>query len=273
MIRINLLPEKEVKRRRRRVKERAAVPTRQVSPMTIVIAVVVFGLVGSYAYFFVHRRLANQREANDSQRQELARLDKQIEGRKDAVQELKDAEQIAESMLDIVYALDPEDRLLWSKKLNQLSDLLPDSVYITRITVTERIQRKETLASQRRRKEYQEEVRMLRKTQGRRARPSRPAPAPIYYPEVVQTLQIAAIAYSESGPERIRLIDQFRDHLTSGRHPKRNLTANFMEGFAGTLDYGDISQAVVGGRNVARFSFILRTKPTAPKAGGRAGGS
>ena len=154
MIRINLLPEKEAKRRR--AAERA-VPARQISPLTLLVLAAMFGAIGSYYYFGIKKRQSGVQSVARDLRTEGERLDTEIEKRKKSAAELQKVESISKSMLDIVYALDPEDRLLWSEKINQLSDLVPANVYVTNLTVTEAIAKKETAGSRRQRSEWQKE--------------------------------------------------------------------------------------------------------------------
>ncbi|KPL12987.1 hypothetical protein AMJ85_00665 [candidate division BRC1 bacterium SM23_51] len=269
MIRINLLPEKEVKRRRA---ARPAVPARQVSPLTILIAVAVVAVLGGYYHVGVRRPLIEKRAEEVKLESELGKVNKDIEGLRKGVAELKAAESISKSMLEIAHALDPEDRLLWSEKLNQFSDLAPDNVFITRVTVAESITKTETFESERRRKEWRE--RQKTKAKAKRRKGELPGePTPIYYPQIMQTLTIEAIAHAETESERIRLMSQFHDNLLSGTNAKGRIETDFMKGFTGRIEWGSFDQEVVGGRSVAKFSFTLTTRPTSPKSARAAGGS
>jgi len=264
MIRINLLPEKEVKRRR--VVEGAA-PARQVSPLATLVILALFALIGGFYYFGVRARLYPRRTSEQKLRTELERVTDDIEKRYKSVTDLQKLDSISKSMLDIVYALDPEDRLLWSEKLNQLSDLVPENVYISHISVSETIAKKETAGSQRQRGQWLAE----QKAKGKVKRPAGKAigePVVIYYPEITQTLQVQAIAHSENDAERIRLINEFHDNLTKGVNEQAKTKTNFMKGFTGQIEIGDIAPKVVGGRGVAEFSFSMKTKPTAAKDSG-----
>jgi len=261
MIRINLLPEKEVKQRR--AAERIG-PARQVSPLTMLIIAAVVVLLGSFYYFGVQRRVASRKVAEDSLNEQVNRLTKEIAKRKEGAMKLQEAERITKSMLDIVYALDPENRLLWSEKLNQLSDLLPQNVYISRLIVTEAVSKKETASSKRQHDQWVAEQKAQgKKTTGKAAQAG--APPTVYYPEIVQTLQLTGIAYSESDSERIRLINEFYNNLLRGSNEAAKISADFMKGFAKQIDFGGAIPRVVGGRGIAEFSFTLRSKPTAPK--------
>jgi Tfp pilus assembly protein PilN len=278
MIRINLLPEKEIKRRRA---ERAA-PTGQFSGLTMAIVAAIFALIGGYYYFGIYRRQATVASAARVQRNRRDLLDTQIEKRQRSAQELQKVERLSKSMLDIVYALDPEDRLLWSEKINQLSDLIPTNVYVTNLTVTEAILKKETAGSKRLLADWQRDAAGKAKSKAQQKVAEAGRPATIFYPEIVQTLQIQAIASSENDAERIRLINEFYDNLKKGMNAK--IKADFMKGFMDRIEIGDVAPRAMGGRNVADFSFTLKTKPTgardtelpapvAPVRGGAAGAS
>lgn len=271
MIRINLLPEKEGKKRPRAAVERATSP-RQVSPLTIVILAGMVVAIGGFYYFAAVKPLKGKEEKASRLKAKEAELDKEINSIKGSVEILKVSESITRSMLDIVDALDPEDRLLWSQKLNEISDLVPDNVYITRIKVDEAIKQRETVNSLRRHKEWMEAY----GTKKKRARVKGPVPAEpprIYYPEIVQTLTIQAVAHAENEEERMRLINQFWDNLDTGVNEKTEVRTEFPSGFDGSPQYGNMTPKEIQAHRVKEFSFVLRTQPTRPKRNEAAGGS
>ena len=265
MIRINLLPTKQTKTRA--TVERTSSGS-QVSPVTLLIIVAVVAVLGGWWYLLIQKpKMAKSGERN-TLAAEVKSIDTEITDLRERVVPLKKMDAIGESMLDIVNALDPDDRLLWSAKLNQISDLIPDNVYITRLTVTEEIRKVETAGSKRRRTQYDEKMKTWTRNQG-----PKPTPPPqIFYPEVTQTLTIYGIAYSQSEPERIRLINSFWDNLKNGHNPKTNVQVGFMDGFLGTINYGVVETKDYGGRRVADFSFTIRTQPTGPANATATGG-
>lgn len=257
MIKINLIAEAEAKPRR------AARAPSQYSPLTILIAIAVAAALFGYYYLGIKRPLNARRQQASALKSEVDRLTKSIEEKQQKVAGLKELQDISESMLEIVNALDPEDRILWSEKLNQISDLVPDNVYITRIQLTEKVTKRETAASKRARAEWEAQQKGKRK--GRRRGTVPGAPKPVYYPEIVHTLVITAIADSESENERLRLMNQFHDNLASGTNPKTKVQCDFLKGFQKVINYGRYQQRLIGDREVAEFSFTLKTKPTSPK--------
>jgi len=262
MIRINLLPEKEVKRRRA---AEVAVPARRVSPPTILILVAMFALLGGYYYLGIHKRLTAAQRTERDRRSKKENLDTEIEKRQKGALELQKVENLTKSMLDIVYSLDPEDRLLWSQKLNQISDLVPANVWVTGVTITESIAKKETAGSKRQRKQWELDQLAKGKVKKGGRKGLEGGPPQVFYPEISQSLQIHAIAYSETDAERIRLINEFHANLFKGVNEQARLRDDFTRGFRPGIDIGPISPRIVGGRNVADFSFTLKTIPTVPK--------
>ncbi len=270
MIRINLIPEKAGARP-------AAAPTRArpdeaVSPLTYLIVLAIVAAIAGYYYFFVYQRLNSKRLEAANAENKVTAITKQIDALREGAEELRKVSSISQSMLDIIYAIDSEDRILWAEKLNQLSDLIPDSVYIRRITVSEQIAKVETAESKKQRTEWQAK----QKTKGkvRKGATAEGAPTPIYYPQITQELKIYGLTYSENEAERIRLINEFYDNLKTGTN--KDIKANFLKGFTGQIVYGDVAPNIVGGRPVAEFSFTLKTLPTSPRkavASGTASGA
>ncbi|MCX8036521.1 MAG: hypothetical protein N3D11_05600 [Candidatus Sumerlaeia bacterium] len=265
MIRINLIPEKAGARP-------AAAPTRvrpdeAVSPLTYLIVLAIVAAIGGYYYFFVYQRVNAKRLEAANAESKVKAITKEIDSLRESAEELRKAESISQSMLDIVYAIDSEDRVLWAEKLNQLSDLIPDSVYIKRITVSEQIAKVETAESKKQRAEWQAK----QKTKGKVKKGATPegAPTPIFYPQITQELKIYGLTYSENEAERIRLINEFHDNLKSGIN--KDVKVDFLKGFVGQISYGDVAPNIIGGRPVAEFSFTLRTKPTSPRKAVAAG--
>jgi len=261
MIRINLLPEKEGARPAAKAK---VVSEDQVSPLTYLIIVVLVAAIGGYYYMFAYRRVSAKRVKAAEVKHQVDVAAKQVESFPD-VGELKKAERITKSMLDVVYALDSPDRVLWSQKLNALSDLIPENVFLKRLTVSETINKVETADSVQRRKDWEAEQKgKVKAGRGRRGVPAG-SPAQIFYPQITQELRIYGIAYSENEAERIRLINELHDNLMSGVNAPAKVKTDFMKGFSGEIAYGDVTPNAIGGRPVAEFSFNLKTTATGPK--------
>jgi hypothetical protein len=271
MIRINLLPEKDARRRGNRAAE-AARPANQTSPVVVLIILALMAGCGCFYYLAIRRPLQAKTRELHTRDTNVKGLDTEIRKIRDEVTALKQLETAHQAMLDILYALDPEDRLLWSQKLNQISDLVPDNVFVTHLTVTETITKKETPGSIKRRTEAEQRIKAAKKKgQSSADQKLEPPPAPVFYPEIVQKLTIEGIAASESEPERINLMNEFYDNLMKGQNPKTKITADFMKGFRPGIQLHGLTPATVGGRGVAKFSFTIDTVPTLVSETGKAG--
>ena len=265
MIRINLLPEGAAQPTR--ATERV-IPSEQVSAKTYLIMLAIAAVLGALYYFGIHYRTAWRRIETQGLEAQVDGINKKIQQRQKGMAGLKAREAITKSLLDIVYALDPEDRLLWSEKLNQLSDLIPDTVYLTHLTVIEQVGQKETAGSKRRQQEWADQQKA--KTDQAKGKPVRTAkasgaPPKINYPVITQTLEMASIADAESEADRLGLMNEFYSNLMKGQNEKAKIQSDFMRGFNSEIAYGVYARKTVGGRNVSEFSFTLTTKPTGPR--------
>jgi len=267
MIRINLLPEKEVKRGRRRAE--AAAPSAQSSPLVLLILLALIAGVGGYYYYYVRLPLVEARDAEAQLQKEIRDIDAELDKRRTTVAMLKEIQSAGANLLEVVQALDPDERILWSEKMNYLTDLKPDNVFVTQITVDERIENKETPSSVRRRDEARVRIEAAKAKAKANEKVDERLPDQTFYPEITQTLSIKGIAYSENQAERIRLINEFYDNLQKGRNERKNkdLTVDFMHGFKDNIEFPSFTPQVVGERNVAEFTFTLETIPTGPKEG------
>jgi Tfp pilus assembly protein PilN len=264
MIRINLMPERDVRRRRTRAR---AAPTRQVSPLTILAIAALVVVAAGYYYTQIYRPINQLEREKESKANKLAKVNRDIEALEPKVETLKEAALITDALLKVVYALDPVDRLLWSRKLNQVSDLVPDNVYIVRIGVTEDIKRQEAKSSKQRVDDWEAAQKKGRKKRGRAKAKTKAGPKPesIYFPVITQTLRLTGVAYSDNPDDLIPLINQFYKNLKEGSNAQTGVRHEFMRGFRPTIDYGSFIPQKLGGRQVLRFDFTLTTVPTNPE--------
>jgi len=246
MLRINLLPEQETRRRR----EVVAAPA-GISPLTILIIVVYSSLVGGYFYFGVRRPLMNLRQQERTLKEKVDGLDKGIKAYQADSEKLGRIQYMARLMSDIVEALDPPDRLLWSKKLNQISDLKPENVYVSLIRMTEEIT-----------EEAKGKPKAAKAPAAKEAAAT--ATAQLLFPPTFQRLEVRAVTDTENASEVFRLQREFHDNLKTGVNKRDNLTTDFFESFD-RIEPGNVTRPEVGGRSAYEFSFTLTAKPLIPK--------
>ncbi len=152
----------------------------------------------------------------------------------------------------LLEALDPEDRLLWARKLNLLPLIVPDGVYLTQIEVTENETERET----------QESINARRA-----ATQAGQTPPPRQMVRVLrQRLAMNGVAYVEGGSsdDRLNQYIAFLQNLRDGRYnlPFDDQPVNFMDGFdPRRFNPGNFEQGNIGGREVSRFSLSLESLP------------
>ncbi|MCC6546555.1 hypothetical protein IT570_05245 [Candidatus Sumerlaeota bacterium] len=151
-------------------------------------------------------------------------------------------------------ALDPPDRLLWSRKLNMLPMLVPEGVYTTQLQVLQKVSERETQESIKRRNEYAKK----KKDAG--------TPPPIEkVPVFAQSLVVSGIAYVPGGTENQRLesIVQFNRNLMQAKKklPFDSAETGFMEGFNGTIKPSAVRSEKRDGRDVQTFTFTIDARP------------
>ncbi|HNM47858.1 MAG TPA: hypothetical protein PKH51_12630 [Candidatus Sumerlaeota bacterium] len=154
-------------------------------------------------------------------------------------------------------ALDPPDRVLWSRKLNMLPMLVPEGVYTTQLQVVQKASERETQESIKRRNEYEK-----KKKKGKNPGP---APVPEKVPVYAQTMMISGIAYVPGGTENQRLesIVQFNRNLMSSKKklPFDKAETSFMEGFQTSVRPSAVRSEKRDGRDVQTFTFTINARP------------
>lgn len=153
-------------------------------------------------------------------------------------------------------ALDPPDRVLWSRKLNMLPMLVPEGVSTTQLQVVQKASERETQESIKRRNEYEKK---------KKGKNPGPAPVPEKVPVYAQTMMISGIAYVPGGTENQRLesIVQFNRNLMSSKKklPFDKAETSFMEGFQTSVRPSAVRSEKRDGRDVQTFTFTINARP------------
>ena len=251
MIRINLLPVEERKRRRMKPSAEAmgAAPSGGgISPLTVLILLLCYAVVVVLGYWVYKQKVEDERTLKEK-RDALAEVKKEIKSIEKQYAEIKKLKELTQNQLEVLNALDPVDRLLWAEKINMIAELIPDGVYITQIMVKENVQEKETPESL---KAYDEWVKKGK--QGTR-------PRPIKKPIITQYLTLDGVSRAELPEDRLRLISAFNEALqtfhwktSSGKIHK------FYDHFRGEIDPSDMEVIRIENIPVTKFSFTLTTK-------------
>ncbi|MFC1601405.1 PilN domain-containing protein [Candidatus Sumerlaeota bacterium] len=273
MIRINLLPEDQ----RRRRKARASGPaTDGVSPLIVIVLILAFiglGALGFNQLWQPYRAAVAEDELIDK---ELADLKVAVQDKRDKFGDLYDLERRVTDHLEVLNVLDPPNRLLWTEKLNIISDLRPENIYITQLKVTESVDQVETVASRRAIAEWDEARESNEPNEN-------PRPKPVKVPIITQELTLNGVSYLTEQSENptpdeiaqaIGRILTYQEVLTEHRPegiepaastgsapPPPSPPGSFMHRLAATIDFGGSETEKIGGRTGVTFEFIMKTKP------------
>lgn len=209
------------------------------------------GLFAGVYYYDVYQpqqQLTAQRSELRTLSEDVGRLQSQFSGLREAAIEF-------ERQSEVIDILMPPNRILWSEKFNQISECVPDNVYLSHIRVDEEVQEVPTPDS------VAERDAWLATPENRRQGTE---PALVMVPRIIQTLSIEGISYADVRDRRIQLVIDFYQNLIAHQSVGRQgETRHFMDHFDGlpTIDYNEIQD--VAGVEVNAFRLVLRTKDLA----------
>ena len=251
MIKINLLPPEMAKTKRERI--RSAAGPSSATPFVAAILIVVYLVVGAFAYRVINTKRLRDKEIKDLNLKRDS-LKKDVQDKQEKFKELMDLKTLVTNQLEILNALDPPNRLYWSEKMNMIADLVPKGVYLTNITVSEQISETETEASKQRRATWVQS--------GSKSA----APPVIKKPVITQTLSISGITWADDPEQRLQLIIRFHDAMKNYSYVgPNNQERHFMDNFASLIRIDPTYVDTVAARAINRFRLILRTKPFTSK--------
>lgn len=247
MIRINLLPEELA------AGKGGDTPASENAGAVLVafVLLVLFGanvVLGGYL-FMQKRSVENELERA---RAEASSIRETLRATEDEYRVAKADLERMQELIEVAQALDPPDRLLWSRKLNMLPLLVPEGIYLTKIEVSQRVTERETEDSIRARNEW------MKNKRG-------DSPTPVRVPVYNQTLNLEGIAYVPDGLDTQRLDQVIRFIRALQEQPVKlpfeAEPTRFMESFRPKIDYAPLTQTTVAGRDVTVFRFNLTANP------------
>lgn len=245
MIKINLLPQEMTG-------GKAAGTGSQASGAALValVLIVLFAvdiLLGGFLYYQFSEAKQRQAAVEQKAKDVAAALEEQ----EAAFQEFEFSIERMERIIEVAESLDPDDRLLWSRKLNMLPLLIPDGVFLTQVAVTQRVTEVETEES------------LQSRNQWEKTRKGEP-PAIIKIPVYTQTLFLDGLAYVEQGTENQRLsqIITFNYNMRDNevKLPYDEEESRFLEGFMPNIGSSAAEEVTMDSRAVTQFRFTITTK-------------
>jgi len=244
MIKINLLPQEMMGAGAQRTGSIGGGS----APGVIVAAVLIilFGAnitVGGYIYTRwsgANSSFTSEKAKSDKVKADLKKTQVDYESTRASVDRM-------EKLISVATSLDPVGRVLWARKLNMLPSLVPEGIFLTKISITRRVTTKETPESIQGRAEWE------KKKKGE-------APVKVENPVYTQTLILEGISYVPQGLDTQRLdqIIVFFKNLSEKkvRLPADKVDASFMDGLT-VITPSPVSQSTLEGRDVSSFVFTI----------------
>ncbi len=249
MIKINLLPREAGKKAAGAAAGPSGIHFNPMLVFTALLALLYVGAAG--AFFWAYSAGSQANRAYQEVKNRKDKKQKEVERRKKELLEKSAELEDIERRYEVARALSPENRIYWSEKLNMLALARRDlAVYITKLTLSEKVDEVETPESVKRRQEHRD-----KKLPG-------PEPAPVKRPIINQSLTIEAIAYGRDAQEKLNNVVAFQNALKNLKWRRENGTiVRFLDGM--NPEFGQLPQkvATVGGVEVMRFGFTVNAEP------------
>lgn len=253
MIEINLLPETERKGRAKAPGAGAGRSSGMEGFAILALAGLMTVVVATGGLYSRSKIKAAERKVQQ-RRSELARIESEIQKNQKEAQQIRRMRDVLNNQWELLQALDPPDRLLWSEKMDMLANLMPANVFLSEIGVKENIVEVETQASIANRKKWE-----ANKKQG-------PKPPVIKKPIITYTLGLKGLTTGSDNVEQFDNVLKFHQALVSyKRADAKGVQRRFMQGFDPNIEFETVRATLYQGFPVNEFSFKLKTKPAAER--------
>lgn len=150
-------------------------------------------------------------------------------------------------------ALSPPDRIFWSEKLNMLSAMIPENVYITRMEMVEEQKQIQTTESQRKIEEWEK----LPKEKQEKT----PKPEPVMKPLISQNLKIEGIVKATTPDGALELVVDFHKRMKTYSQSRPNGETSRFDDQISDIRLTDTKMGNTGGVDVHLFEFEIKTEP------------
>lgn len=251
MIRLNLLPPDSKGRRAQRGWSGGGSASASSGSGKVWLAIIPAFLVAIAVFAYVYYTDVYQpQQVRDAKRTELNDLRATVADLESQFSGLREAAARFEQQSNVIDILMPANRILWSEKFNQISQCLPENVFLTHLVVDETVREIPTPES-------------LAAHDAWLATPADQRgdePQLVMVPSIIQSLSIEGITYSEERERRIQLVLDFRQNLMT--HRGTNAVGDprsFMQHFAGIpyIEYNETRD--IAGVEINAFRMVIDT--------------
>ncbi|MEQ8820074.1 MAG: hypothetical protein RLY93_07490 [Sumerlaeia bacterium] len=218
--------------------------------VAVILLIALGAALGSALMFF--NRVRESQLAVERLQAEKKSIDAEINKKRADSEDLARTLSVLKTQYVVLQALDPPDRLLWSRKLNVLPMYVPGGIFLTDITVTENVKEVELPESRRRYADWE-------KNDKKGTPPTR-----TFKPVITQQMSLKGVSFVTEGgsSERIRKIIDFYNDL---RDKKVTLEwngeeVNFMDKFKDEEAFSDFESVEIDKRQCTKFAFNFTTR-------------
>lgn len=252
MIQINLLDQAQARGRTRPARQRKSTggggSTFGTLVVLLTVALVLAGNAG--LGWTLYRKVATAAEEPAALRRQIKQVEDKIAQTAGASEQVKAFEEVLNNQREVLRTLDPEDRILWSEKLNMLAALIPRDVFLSDIEIVEVVELVETEESIRQRQAWQK---LDAKKRG-------PEPAVVQRPVIHYDVRLEGLATGRDSVAQFDNVLAFHRAMTSYEMTTpTGEKRRFMDGFVDNVDFNLIEATTYEGAPVNKFIFKLRT--------------
>ncbi|MFP4381625.1 MAG: PilN domain-containing protein [Candidatus Sumerlaeia bacterium] len=277
MIKINLLPP-ELQSKKKGASAKA--PKGPTSPKTVqlLIGLVALAFLAAwvlFGYFFAYAKITDAQDRADIVQAKVKKLEKSVENNLAQYKNEYEQWKVTQEQLEIVNELMPEDRILWSAKLNMLANMVPQDIYLVDIELDENIKLVETEQSKKDRAEYEKRKKEVdameegsAKTKAKRELGEEPEVRK--KPLITQTLTVKAVTeLANLGTNRLQKVIEFREAMqNASMENAQGETIYFRDHFTQTgerdtslkIEPGVMTEEILDGVPVWSFELKLTTQ-------------
>lgn len=246
MIKINLLPQNEQKK----YKGGAAAPKIGSGSMIIVAAAILMLAINGGAGWMAFRSVMTAKQGLDEVQSRYDSINAEITKKMSSADAVRKYREVVTNQMDVLKSLDPSDRILWSEKLNMLSNLVPSDVFLTEIVVNEQTKMVETEASKAARAKWEKDTREKKGKQ----------PEQVLKPIITYKMTLTGLALGKDNVEQFNNVLRLQKALTTySMKDNKGKAHRFMDGFIPNVEFGPIEASTYEGTPVNHFVFILNT--------------
>jgi hypothetical protein len=253
MIQINLLDQTQARNRTRRTGPTPGGGGGQGSIFgSLVVFWVALFMVGANGYvgWTLYQKVSSSGDEARRLRAEIADVEKQIATHQEKSEVIRNFQSVLTNQKEVLRTLDPADRILWCEKVNMLSGLIPQDVFVSDVDIVEVVELIETEQSRKAREKWEAQPKNKRAD----------APEIVKKPVIHYKVTMTGLATGRDSVVQFDNVLAFHKAMMAHQQTMADGTVRrFMDGFVQNVEFGMIESTTYEGVPVNKFVFNLRT--------------